>query len=138
MGYRRYPTMSDTPKTRGQMAIKSRRLTPEWQARVKKAAERAGMGIGDFIVEASDARALAILKNQPEEGIPAGTPPARLEDVVDRIAVLADAVAQLAQGQETIRDRLPDPTPAPASAETALDVRREIRRAFRTGARRRR
>src|SRR4051794_22386239 len=58
--------MADTPKTRGQMAIKSKRLDADWQLLVKKAAERAGMGIGDFIVEAARARALAVLKNEPE------------------------------------------------------------------------
>ena len=85
--------MADAPKTRGQMAIKSKRLDAEWQLLVKKAAERAGMGIGDFIVEAARARAQAVLKSEPEDGIPAGNPPARLEDVA---GALTGAVTKLA------------------------------------------
>jgi hypothetical protein len=84
--------MADTPKTRGQMAIKSKRLDADWQLLVKKAAERAGMGIGDFIVEAARARAQAVLKSEPEDGIPAGNPPARLEDVA---GALTGAVEKL-------------------------------------------
>jgi hypothetical protein len=84
--------MADAPKTRGQMAIKSKRLDADWQLLVKKAAERAGMGIGDFIVEAARARAQAVLKSEPEDGIPAGNPPARLEDVA---GALTGAVEKL-------------------------------------------
>jgi hypothetical protein len=98
--------MADAPKTRGQMAIKSRRLTPEWQARVKKAAARAGIGIGDFIVEAADARALAVLKSEPNESIPAGNPPARLEDVADALSKAVEKLAdEQAQALEAVRQQ---------------------------------
>jgi uncharacterized protein (DUF1778 family) len=102
--------MADAPKTRGQMAIKSRRLTPEWQARVKKAAARAGIGIGDFIVEAADARALAVLKSEPNESIPAGNPPARLEDVADALSKAVEKIAEKltqeqAQALEAVRQQ---------------------------------
>jgi hypothetical protein len=98
--------MADTPKTRGQMAIKSKRLDADWQLLVKKAAERAGMGIGDFIVEAARARALAVLKNEPEDGIPAGSPPARLEDVADALSKAVEKLAdEQAQALEAVRQQ---------------------------------
>ena len=95
--------MTETTKTRGQMAIKSRRLDAEWQALVRKAAERSGLGVGDFIVEACRARALAVLKGEPEEGIPSGIPPARQEDMRD---LIREMLAELRQEQAAAVERL--------------------------------
>jgi hypothetical protein len=80
----------EQPKTRGMMAIKSRRIDAEWQTLVKMAAKEAGLGIGDFIVETVRERAQQIMKgrNQSEsETAPEGIPislPARPEDLADR------------------------------------------------------
>ena len=63
---------------RGQIAIKGHEVTDEWEARVRKAAQRTGSTMAGFIVDHTTSAAQAILKNEP--AIPAALP-VRIEDV---------------------------------------------------------
>lgn len=137
------------PAARGQMAIKSQRLDADWQALVRKAAQRQGLGVGDFIVESCRMEALRVLKGEAE-GSPAARPPATLESVGDalaelmtrRMGELEDRVAgRLDKLEASIPAGIPQaesipagiPAPAPADEARLLRLERMTRRALRRG-----
>lgn len=96
--------MAQRVDNRGQWTIKHADLGPEFQTRVRKAAERQGMTVGAFVVETLRERATAILKKEGEDGTPQSTPPARLEDVADVLSqrleqAMAAAAERLAREQ---------------------------------------
>jgi hypothetical protein len=74
---------------RAQWTIKSKRIDPELQNACRMAAERQGMAMGDWCVETLRAGAVAVLKGD-DGGTPAGTPPARLEDVAAELTAKVD------------------------------------------------
>ena len=78
---------------RGQIAIKGHEVTDEWEARVRKAAQRTGLTMAGFIVDHTNSAA----RGDPQEsaGIPAASP-VRIEDVA---AGLQETLAKLAAAQ---------------------------------------
>jgi uncharacterized protein (DUF1778 family) len=75
---------------RGQVTLKGREITAEWETLLKAAAKRNGQSVADFVVTFTTEAAQAILKGQ--SAVPAAVP-ARLEDVAD---ALTGAVTRLA------------------------------------------
>jgi hypothetical protein len=85
---------------RAQWTIKSKRIDPELQNACRMAAERQGMAMGDWCVETLRAGAVAVLKGGEDEGTPASTPPARLEDVAAELtAKVGEMFGTLAEQQ---------------------------------------
>ena len=75
---------------RGQVTLKGREITAEWETLLKAAAKRNGQSVADFVVTFTTEAAQAILKGQ--SAVPSAVP-ARLEDVAD---ALTGAVTRLA------------------------------------------
>jgi uncharacterized protein (DUF1778 family) len=103
---------------RGQVTIKGREVTDEWETLIRTAASRSGLTAADFIVSYTTAAAQSVLKGA--SAVPAAVP-ARLEDVADRLAAqMQEQLALQAAEQET---RL-----QAALAEQVAALRRENRR----------
>ncbi len=69
-----------------------RRSQPSWWRLLKKAAERQGLTVADFVADTMTAEAQRMLKGQATEGTAVS---ARSEDVADRLAErLADELAR--------------------------------------------
>ena len=76
---------------RAQWTIKSKRIDAELQNGCRMAAERQGMAMGDWCVEALRAASRAVLTGD-DGGAAARTPPARLEDVAASLTTPMDAM----------------------------------------------
>jgi uncharacterized protein (DUF1778 family) len=85
---------------RGQTTIKGKEIDDEWEALIRKAAERTGRTIAGFVVDHTTAAAQAIIKN--ELAVPAALP-ARIEEVA---ASLQEQLARLAAEQADRLDRI--------------------------------
>ena len=97
---------------RGQVVIKGKGVTLDWEQLVRKAAERNGQQFADAVVDTMRDWALAIIKREPLPEVSPTALPVRLEDIQagldERFAQLAElaerqAAAQAAQAEELAR-----------------------------------
>lgn len=102
-----------------QLNIKHAGITPEFLALVRKAAERQGQTLAEFVIDTLRDRAQAVIKGATGEGSEV-TPtrlPVRLEDIAAGVTAiaerfdatareLAERLAKLESGAPTGRDRM--------------------------------
>jgi hypothetical protein len=110
---------------RGQVTVKGREITDEWERLVKAAAQRNGQSVAAFVATFTTEAAQLILKG--ESAVPAAVP-ARLEDVADALSarlaeatqkIAADLRQEQAQAFEALEQRALEQTAALAVLQRA-------------------
>ena len=90
--------------TRRTLTIKGAAFTPEFRAKINKAAKKRGQTQAEFVAEVLEREAARVLTGTPSDN-PADTPPApavleRIEATDQRITELADQVRRLTEIQQ--------------------------------------
>ncbi|MDM7255206.1 MAG: hypothetical protein P3W90_000725 [Paracoccus sp. (in: a-proteobacteria)] len=86
------------------LTVKGPAFTPEFRAKINKAARKQGITQAEFVAEVLEREATRVLQGTPRD-TPADNPPppaivARLEDTDQRISELADQVRKLTEMQQ--------------------------------------
>ena len=87
---------------RGQVVIKGKGVTLDWEQLVRKAAERNGQQFADAVVDTMHDWALAIIRREPQPEVPPAALPVRLEDVQAGLDERFARVTQLVEKQAAV------------------------------------